>query len=155
MKGLKEDPSDLKKNKEAADELLEELGVSSAPERCVLIIEDDKTALKLLEKLVKKMKFRVHAFEDPIEALKEAKNYVVELLFLDIKLPNINGLEFLNRLRKIQKKQDFPVVVVTGYTQKEMVTEILRHDVKGLLAKPLDLNRASHYLESFASKAKM
>lgn len=99
------------------------------------------------------MKYRVRTYEDPILGLADAKNYIVELLFLDIKLPNMNGLDFLKALRKIQENPDFPVVVMTGYTQKEMVQEIMKHNINGLLAKPVDLKRAISYLKTLGGNA--
>ena len=155
MKGLKESPQDIESNKQAGQDLLEELGVDSPAESGVLIFEDDKVASKLLQKIIRDLKFRVRSYEDPLLALKEANDYQVAMLFLDIKLPKMNGLEFLSKLREQKKNSEFPVIVMTGYTQKEMVQEILKHNVEGLLAKPMDLKRAGEYTQKFGVDARL
>ncbi|NRA43869.1 MAG: response regulator [Oligoflexales bacterium] len=161
MKGLKEDDADLQQLHAEGEELLAELGVGGEDKEednslpCVLILEDDEVSSFMLVKLVKKMGCRVRSYENPLKALKEAESFKVALLFLDMKLPEMNGLEFLTRLREVQKNQDIPVVVVTGYTQKHLVDKILQHKVQGILAKPLKMERAIHFIHSLGGEAKI
>lgn len=161
MKGLEENPEDLMKLQSEAEKLLEDLGVqqdtpgNSDNGPCVLIVEDDEVSSLLLTKLVKKMGLRARCYERPLKALAEAKDFQVALLFLDIKLPEMNGLEFLVKLKEVQKNPDIPVVVVTGYTQKSVVDQIVRHNVQGILAKPVKIERAKQFIADFGERAKL
>ena len=161
MKGLNENPEDLQELREEGEELLAELGVGDKPKEAedhgpsVLILEDDEVSSFMLIKLVKKMGCRVKSFASPLKALEEARNFKVALLFLDMKLPEMNGLEFLTKLRDIQKNPDIPVIVVTGYTQKHLVDKMVQHKVKGILAKPLDMERAIRFIHSYGGDAKV
>ena len=159
MKGLEESAEDLQNLKAEGEELLAELGVDGADEDeglpSVVILEDDKVSSFMLVKLVKKMGLRVRNYENPLQALDEAKNFKVALLFLDMKLPEMNGLDFLVKLREVQKNPDIPVVVVTGYTQKSVVDKIIQHNVKGILAKPLNMERAIKFIHALGNEAKI
>ncbi|MFK7823252.1 MAG: response regulator [Oligoflexales bacterium] len=158
MKGLEESIEDLQKLQAEGVELLTDLGVTEDEDKnlpCVLILEDDKVSSFMLAKLVKKMGCRVRIYENPLKALVDAKDFKVALLFLDMKLPEMNGLDFLVKLREVQKSSEFAVVVVTGYTQKSVVDNIIKHNVKGILAKPLNLERAIKFVQNFGAEAKI
>lgn len=77
---------------------------------CV-IVEDDLVAQKVIEILIRKTSFLdlQRAFDDPVEASAYLKQHPVDLLFLDVEMPGINGLELLNLL-------DYKPPVI-GYSQ--------------------------------------
>ena len=155
MKGLKENLEDIESNKQAGRDLLNDLGLSAPVESCILVIEDDHIVLEFLRQVVTKSGYKLRCYQDPLEAIKDGEEFRVELLLLDMKLPNMNGLECLTKLRKAQGNPDFPVIVITGYTQKEMITEIVKYNITAIIAKPINKERLTGYLSKYAGKAKV
>ncbi|MBA4407719.1 hypothetical protein C0389_10620 [bacterium] len=92
--------------------------------RKVLIIEDDEKIRALLKRLFIK-KFRVEVCEagDGLQGLEVCRTEKPGMIFLDILMPNMNGIEFLRELRITDKKT--PVVVMTGMRDKELVSQMV------------------------------
>ena len=75
-----------------------------------------------------------------------------DIVFLDVRLPDVNGLDVLERLRKIDARAC--VVVITAYGTLETVTRAIRNKAFDYLVKPLDLDRAGQIVaEALASRA--
>lgn len=79
-----------------------------------IAIDDEPLALKVIENFCEKVDFieLVKTFSKPSEALKYTDNFPVDLLFLDINMPSINGIEFYK-----QMKQNTMVIFTTAYTE--------------------------------------
>jgi CheY-like chemotaxis protein len=77
------------------------------------------------------------------EALAYAEKQKFDLVFLDLKLPDIPGDELYVRLKKIYP--DLPIVIITGYPDSEILTKILASGPVTVIQKPIEyekLNRA-------------
>lgn len=101
-----------------------------------LVIDDEKLALELLEDNVKKVPFLSLAFScrNSIEALDVLKENKIDLIFLDIKMPGLTGLEF------IQTLQNPPLtILVTAFEHHAL--EAFNLNVVDYLVKPVAFNR--------------
>lgn len=103
--------------------------------RCI-IIDDEPLALDLLEDDISKIPFLtlVQKFQSPFEALDILKSGEIDLLFLDIQMPDITGLEFLKSLEKKPL-----VIFTTAYDQYAL--EGYNLDVIDYLLKPIPFER--------------
>lgn len=101
-----------------------------------IAIDDEPPALKVLEVFCAKTDFiDLHkTFNKPIEALKHLKKFPVDLLFLDINMPSINGLELHREIN-----QDTMVVFTTAYS--EYAVEGFNLNAVDYLLKPFTLKR--------------
>jgi DNA-binding LytR/AlgR family response regulator len=115
--------------------------------RC-LVIDDEYMARLLLENYIQKLPQLelVSLCEDAIEALNMIKKEKIDVVFLDIQMPNLTGLEFLHTL------QQKPIVIFTT-AYSEYALEGFRLDAVDYLLKPFSferfvqaVNKASHYL---------
>lgn len=99
---------------------------------CV-IVEDDPVAQKVLEVLVQKTAYLdlKKSFDDPVEASAYLQHEKVDLIFLDIEMPGINGLQLISL---IDYKPS--VVIVSG--KEEYALQAFEHSVCDYLLKPLD-----------------
>jgi two-component system LytT family response regulator len=103
--------------------------------RC-LIIDDEPKALEILSDYVEKtpgLKL-VGTFRDSLEALKFIRDNPVDLLFLDINMPELSGIQFLNSLR------DTPLVIFTT-AYSEYALESYDYDAVDYLLKPIEFDR--------------
>ena len=96
-----------------------------------IIVDDDRFSIEVLRKLVEQTEGLklVKAFENPVEAMKFLSTNTVQLMFLDVEMPGMTGLELLNSI-----KQPPAVVLVTS--KKEYAIEAFEFDVIDYLLKP-------------------
>jgi DNA-binding response OmpR family regulator len=71
------------------------------------------------------------------KGLKIVEKEKIDLIFLDIQLPNMNGLEAIRKIREIDEK--IPVVMVTAFHNIEEVVKNMEVSVQGFIQKPFDL----------------
>lgn len=102
-----------------------------------IVIEDELLSRKLIENYIKKVDFLnlVHSFQDPITALSFLSENSVDLIFLDIEMPEMNGIKFI---QMIQHK--IPQIILTT-SHKEFALEAFEYNVTDYLVKPLDFPR--------------
>jgi len=102
----------------------------------VLIIEDEPLAAQLIREYVESINFLicVNSFYDPELALEYLKKNHIDVIFLDIHLPQISGLEFINRL-KIKPQ----IILTTAYHQYAL--ESYEYHVVDYLLKPIEFVR--------------
>jgi two-component system phosphate regulon response regulator PhoB len=87
----------------------------------VLFVEDD-TAIAQMYKLKLELDgYRVDVAGDGEMALQMARSWVPDIIFLDIRLPKLNGLEVLEALRADPLTRAVPVVILSSHSEKELV----------------------------------
>jgi excisionase family DNA binding protein len=102
----------------------------------VLIVEDDEKVRRAIGELVERCGCTARAAPSAVEGLALVAKRVPDLILLDLKMPGMNGPEFLARLR--EEHPTLPVVIVTAYPDSELMLEAMQHAPVLLLAKPLD-----------------
>jgi len=102
-----------------------------------IIIDDDALSRRVLEEYINKTDFLtlVHSFSDPVEAINKFKNEEeIHLIFLDIEMPEMSGIEFLDSL-KVQ-----PLVIIVSAKEKYAL-EAFSYNVTDYILKPADYGR--------------
>ncbi len=102
----------------------------------ILVVDDEPGITLLCERLLRKADYAVTSFTDPIVALKYLEKNKVDLLLVDIRMPDISGFDIIARLRQYQP--DSATLVMTGYGTVETAIQALRQGVDGLLLKPFE-----------------
>lgn len=110
------------------------------------ILDDEPLAIKVIEQHLSKLNaFHICGTStEPLDAFQELKNLQPDLLFLDIEMPDLNGLELIEALQN--KPQ---VIVTTAY--REYAVESFELDVMDYLVKPISLNRFMKAMDKFLS----
>ena len=116
-----------------------------------LVIDDEPKALDILKDYIQKVAFLelAGAYRDSLEALNYLQNHPVDLIFLDVNMPDLSGIQFLNALT-IQ-----PLIIFsTAYS--EYAVESYDYNAVDYLLKPIEFERflkaANKALEQFQSK---
>lgn len=111
----------------------------------VVLLDDEKPALRVLGQYIgdRNDVQVVGAYTDPTELLNEVKHLMPDLVFLDIEMPEMNGLEMAARLRELH--DDIDIVFVTAYQQYAL--EAFRVNAVDYLLKPVDLDRLHRTLD--------
>ena len=106
-----------------------------APMR-VLVVDDDREICDYMETFLAKDGLDVTTVSDPEKAADEVKNGGYHLVVLDLMMPKIDGVEVLQRIRKVDS--DVAVVIFTGYPSLESAVHSMKLDAVDYLKKPFD-----------------
>jgi len=109
---------------------------SGAGDCSVLIIDDDENACSSFRRILRRVDCRVLQATSAADGLDLVAREAPDLILLDLLMPEMNGPQFLEELRK--KYPDLPVVIVTGYPDSELMKQAMRYAPLMLLEKPVD-----------------
>nr|MBK9651841.1 sigma-54-dependent Fis family transcriptional regulator [Bacteroidota bacterium] len=105
----------------------------------VLVIDDEKSIRNSLREILEYESYIVDDAPDGIEGLKMAEKSTYDIVLCDIKMPKMDGMEVLEKLR--EKNIDAPVVMISGHGNIETAVEAIKKGAFDYISKPLDLNR--------------
>ena len=109
-----------------------------------MIVDDESLALSRLKRLLNENGVDdITAFDNPIEALKEITKTKFDVVFLDISMPNISGLELADSIMQIEPKTF--IVFQTAYS--EFALEAFKNGGMGYLVKPIESNDIKSILD--------
>ncbi|MCS7151388.1 MAG: response regulator [Endomicrobia bacterium] len=104
----------------------------------IIVIDDDKEILDLLETFFSTLGHQTDVFTNSIEGLRSIAKEVYDLVLLDIKLPERDGIEVLKEIKSVDT--NLPVVMITGYKEAEKVIEAFRNGAMDCLLKPFNFD---------------
>jgi len=102
----------------------------------VLIAEDDELSAALLKDRLEREGFRVLRFPDGAQALEGALSETVDLAVLDVKMPEMDGFELLERLRKVPRYFDLPIVMLTSMGREQDIARGFELGADDYMVKP-------------------
>jgi two-component system response regulator AtoC len=104
----------------------------------ILILDDDSRMRRMLQILCERMELESRAFEDAHAALAHLRDEKVGLVLSDLKMPAMHGLEFMRRLRELDR--EVPVIVLTAYGSVESAVEAMKLGAVDFVSKPFDVD---------------
>src|ERR1035437_8345846 len=108
------------------------------PLRRILVADDEESMRWVLFKALKRKGFEVDLAPDGRQALELIKDNYYDLAILDIKMPGINGLDLLDKVREL--KSDLLVVIMTAEASMKNALEAMRRGAYDYITKPFDLD---------------
>jgi DNA-binding response OmpR family regulator len=121
--------------------------LSEAPEEDVrvLFIEDDPAVAEMYKLKLELDGYAVTVAKDGEEGLRQADSEPPDIIFLDTRLPKMDGFSVLERLRSAEKTKDIPVIILSNYGERELVDRGLKLGALEYLIKsqttPANLSR--------------
>jgi excisionase family DNA binding protein len=100
----------------------------------ILVIDDEEEICTLFQDALEESGHVVSTITDPIKAIEMIKSLHYDLVFLDLKMPGMNGAELFGHIRKA--KPDLPVTVITGFPDSDLMMKALAHGPLGVIKKP-------------------
>ncbi len=111
----------------------------------ILIVDDDPDIRNVLKELLSMEKnLSIDTAENGLDALEKIKNGKYDLVITDIKMPVMDGIEFLKELRK--SFSDMPVVVMSAYAEFDSLVEALHLGAMNFIKKPFDFDEIVHII---------
>ena len=119
----------------------------------VLIVDDEQSIRSSLKEILEYEKCEVTEAENGKEAIAKTSDTTFDLIFCDIKMPGMDGIETLEMLR--MKGVETPVVMISGHGTIETAVEALRKGAWDFIEKPLDLNRVLVTLRNASEQSEL
>lgn len=108
----------------------------------ILIVDDDKSVRDFLGRFLNMKGYKhVQSVETGQEAVETVKKDNFKLVLLDIKLPDMDGIDVLRRIKQLSK--DTAVIMITGFPEEEKAKQMIKEGAYDYIIKPFDLD----YLE--------
>ncbi len=102
----------------------------------VLVVDDEPTLLRALEALLRKKGYEVTGLDSPIVATQKLATEDFDVALLDIKMPQLSGLELLNAVK--HRRPEIEVIMMTGHATVETALQAVRSGAYDYLTKPFD-----------------
>ncbi|MCR9173427.1 MAG: sigma-54 dependent transcriptional regulator [bacterium] len=105
----------------------------------ILVVDDERAIRRALREILEFEDFEVDEAENGKQGLDKAKAEQYDVIFCDIKMPEMDGMEVLDGLLKA--KVDAPVIMISGHGNIETAVQAIKKGAFDFIEKPLDLNR--------------
>ena len=112
----------------------------------VLIIDDDSGSREMLAGAIRDFRHTVIQTENPVKGIEIFQKEIFDVVFTDLKMPQMTGIEALQKIKKIDP--EIPVIIVTAYSSIETAITGIKAGAYDYLVKPIDIN----FLESILKK---
>lgn len=105
----------------------------------ILIIDDERAIRKTLSEILSYEGYKIDEAGDGEEGLKRFREKNYDVVLCDIKMPKLDGIEFLDKAR--ESNPDIPVIMISGHGTIETAVEAVKKGAFDYISKPPDLNR--------------
>jgi DNA-binding NtrC family response regulator len=111
----------------------------------ILVVDDEFSVRDSLERWFEKDGYRTAGAADATEALQQLQDAAWDIVFLDIKMPGMDGLELQRRIRQIDP--ELTVIMITAFASVETAVESLKEGAFDYVTKPIDPDELSHLVK--------
>jgi len=105
----------------------------------ILIIDDEKAIRKALTEILSSEGYKIEEAADGEEGLKKFRDKVYDVVLCDIKMPKLDGIEFLQKAG--DANPDVPIIMISGHGNIETAVDAVKKGAFDYISKPPDLNR--------------
>ena len=118
----------------------------------ILVIDDEAAIRRILKEILEHEQYQVDTAESAVEALPLVKENEYDAILCDIKMPQMDGIEFLEEAKKIT---DAPIIMISGHGTIDTAVEAIKKGAFDYIAKPPELNRLLITLRNALDKSKL
>jgi DNA-binding NtrC family response regulator len=119
----------------------------------ILLLDDEESLIKWLSYALEQKGYSVFATSEPEHALTKIKEEKFDCVISDIRMPQIDGFEFLRRVRRFYP--DVPVIFITAYGSMESAINAIRDKASDYILKPFAIEELALRLKANLEKAKV
>lgn len=115
--------------------------IDPADRKKILVVDDDKTTLRLLKTALEEKQYTVTAMANGKIAEKFLQTKTADLILLDYQMPQESGADVLKNIRADSRLADIPVIFLTGVSDSNLVQDVISMKPQGYLLKPINMER--------------
>jgi len=116
----------------------------------ILIVDDQAGVRYLLDIVIREAGHRVHTAQNGLEAVEFARSIRPDLVFMDVRMPLMGGLEALGKIKAISPETD--VIIMTAYGSEDTVSQAMEKGALCCISKPFDVDEIKELLVEFRWK---
>ena len=123
-----------------------------------LVVDDNRVNQKLMMQVLENMQMDVALAADGEEALEYYQNFDFDIVFMDIQMPVMDGVETTEKIvvyEKEQNKEHTPIIALTGNTGSKNTQKYIDVGMDGFMSKPIDVNIMISYLNQYLATQKL
>jgi CheY-like chemotaxis protein len=136
----------------AASPPISSTGSAESTRHCVLVVDDNDDAAASLAVLLQMSGHEVHTAADGEEAIKRAQQVRPSIIFMDLGMPRMNGLEAARRIRALPQGQRINIVALTGWAQESDQERTRDAGMDFHLVKPVTSEALQNVLDQARAK---
>jgi two-component system cell cycle response regulator DivK len=125
--------------------------INKAKYKRILIVEDNPPCLLLLKDLLEVRGYEILKTRKGLEAINLARDNRPDLILMDIRLPDISGLDATRLLKQDHQTKCIPIIAVTAFAMRGDKAKALESGCDAYIAKPITLDNLLRIVESFLS----
>ena len=116
----------------------------------ILIVDDNISLAKTMSLILKRKGYEATTAPDGLAAIKRIKERPFDLIFMDIKMPLMDGVQTYRKIKKI--RPETIVIMMTAYAVENLVAQALKEGAYGIIYKPLDIEKMISLIEKSRKK---
>ncbi len=117
----------------------------------ILLVDDEPGMLETLTDLLEEFGYHVNSANNGEEALELVREKPYDIVFMDVKMPGINGVDTFKEIKKI--RPGTAVIMMTAYSVEELLEEALTEGAYGIMYKPVAIPKALEIIETIEKGA--
>ena len=106
--------------------------------RKILIVDDEKELLRAIQVRLTSNNYAVSFAHDGVQGLEKAQKDKPDLILLDVVMPNMDGLQMLNKLKQTRETKVIPVIMLTARSQVDDVSKAIQLGAADYIVKPFE-----------------
>jgi CheY-like chemotaxis protein/signal transduction histidine kinase len=121
----------------------------------ILVVEDEPTNQKLMERILKKKNYSIRMVDNGIDAIKEMKQHPFDLIIMDVQLPGMDGMETTQRIRNMEPdiiNPKVPVIAVSAHALKDDQMLFSSSGMDDFIEKPVQQELLYKKIEYYMNK---
>src|SRR6201993_5000066 len=124
-----------------------------AKRKRILVVEDNRLSLILLRQLLTAQGYEILHSSEGWDGINRARNEQPDLIVMDIKLPDISGLDATVLLKEDDRTKNIPIIAVTAFITPADEASALRSGCDAYIAKPVNMKTLLETVEAFLSSS--
>ena len=115
-------------------------------EHRILVVDDNKDFADVFCDILRANNYRAESCCGGIQAIEKAQSDTYDIMFLDIRMPEMDGIQTLKEIKKI--RPDTTVIMMTGYSLDEMVHKAIEEKAADIIYKPFEIDKVLSLINS-------
>ncbi|MFA5405385.1 MAG: sigma-54 dependent transcriptional regulator [Ignavibacteria bacterium] len=119
----------------------------------ILIVDDEQSQRLILAGYLKQKKYNIYEASSGLEALKITDNNLIDIVLSDYKMPEMNGIELLKKIK--EKNPEIAVVIITAFGTIEDAVKAMKEGAFDYLTKPVDLDELEFIIKRISERQQL
>jgi PAS domain S-box-containing protein len=122
----------------------------------ILLAEDDETSSRLFTEILKKIQLKCDLVINGKEAIEAVKRKDYSIIFMDVRMPEMDGIATTKKIRKMMNSKDYPVIVaVSAFASERDKSNFIEAGMNDHITKPIDIEKVIDILKKIPAKKKI